>query len=86
MAVVPVQSWDGRAPFSGAVGFRVDRTSLAELGRVSHDDRPADQSPFGGTSPITRSVVVGDSLLTLSHSGVLASDLSDLSPLERVLF
>lgn len=86
LAVVPVQTWDGRSPFSGVVGFRVDRQALAEVGRVSHDQPAGGRPAFSGASPISRSVVVGDSLLTVSDAGVLASALGDLSPRDRVLF
>jgi hypothetical protein len=84
LAVVPVQTWDGRDPFSGVVGFRVDRQGLAEIGRVSHDDRSRGDAPVRGALPITRSVVVGDSLLTLSEDGVRANALGTLSPLQWV--
>jgi len=86
LAVVPVQTWDGRSPFSGVVGFRVDRQALAEVGRVSHDEPTGGRPAFSGASPISRSVVVGDTLLTVSDAGVLASALGDLSPRDRVLF
>ena len=86
LAVVPVQTWDGSSPFSGVVGFRVDRHALAEVGRVSHDEPAGGRPAFSGASPISRSVVVGDSMLTVSDAGVLASALGDLSPRDRVLF
>jgi len=58
--------------FTGAIGLRVDRSGISEIGRVAHD--PAD----GAVPPITRSIVIGDRLLTLSDGGVLASALDGL--------
>jgi hypothetical protein len=86
LAVVPVQTWDGPNPFAGVVGFQVERDRLAEVGRVQHTQRRAGPGWVDWSSPITRSVVVGDSLLTLSDTGVLTSGLDDLSPRDSVLF
>jgi hypothetical protein len=79
LAVLPVQIYgDGqtsRAPdFTGAIGFRIGRTAgIGEAGRVVHDRS-------GTAVPVTRSLVVGARLFTLSDGGVLASDLSTLAP------
>ena len=52
-----------------AVGFRVGRTrGIDPLGRVEHDAQ----------WPIRRSLVVGDSVLTVSENGVKASSLATL--------
>ena len=64
LAVLGVDDWDG---FSGALGFTVAREGIAAAGRVTH--------PGGG---IARSLVVGDRLLTVSESGVMASPLATL--------
>jgi hypothetical protein len=78
LAVVPLQSWDDRSNFSGVVGFEVDRDGIDEVGRVSH---PGSGDLYRGVTPITRSLVVGDSLLTISEDGIRASGLADLAPL-----
>ncbi len=56
-----------------AVGYRVGRAHGIELvGRIAH--------PTGTVSPtITRSVVVGDSVFTLSDGGVASSGLANLA-------
>ena len=53
-----------------AVGFRVGRSrGIDPLGRVEHDQG----------SPIRRSLVVGDSVLTVSENGIKASSLATLA-------
>jgi hypothetical protein len=59
--------------FTGAIAFHVDRTGIAEAGRVSHD------SINGYVPPIHRSVVIGDMLYTVSDGGVMASSLATLA-------
>ena len=71
LAVLPIDSQD----FTGAAGYRVDRArGVAELGRVSHDD-------LGGrwTPSISRAVVVGPRLFTVSDLGVKASGLESFA-------
>ena len=88
LAVLPVQSYGGgcvgptdaivpcpgeeftTGPFSGAIGFHVATDGIDEVGRVTHDDG----------STLTRSVVVGDTVYTLSETSLVASDLADLAP------
>lgn len=86
LAVLPIQSYGGDvivpeeplptvpAPpteaFNGAVGFHVDPDGIDEVGRITHDDG----------STLTRSVVVGDTLYTLSDTSLVASDLTTLAP------
>ena len=53
-----------------AVGFRVGRArGIDPLGKVEHDQ----------AYPIRRSLVVGDSVLTVSENGVKASSLATLA-------
>jgi uncharacterized secreted protein with C-terminal beta-propeller domain len=72
LAVLPLES--------GAVGVRVDRGGLPEVGRVSHE--PVD----GVLWPIRRSVVIGDRVFTVSEGGALAADLGTLAAQGFVAF
>jgi hypothetical protein len=74
LAVLPVSIYDGRSnPFNGAIGFRVGRSKIEEVGRISHDQ--GEQYAPG----IRRSVVVGERLFTISDAGAEASGLSSLN-------
>jgi uncharacterized secreted protein with C-terminal beta-propeller domain len=85
LVVLPVEVFDAGAPasspgFTGAVALTVTASGIAEAGRVAHD--PTD----GYVPPITRSVVIGDQLLTVSDGGVLASALDGFGRLGWVAF
>jgi uncharacterized secreted protein with C-terminal beta-propeller domain len=78
LAVLPVQvydySRDGKSgnAFVGAIGFKATRADgVTEAGRASH---PAGD--YGYVDPVSRSVVVGQKLFTISNAGALASDLA----------
>ena len=84
LVVVPVQVFDNGASagpgFTGALALRVDQSGIAEVGRVAHD--PVNGYP----PPVTRSLVIGGSLWTLSDGGVMASALDGLGRLAWVAF
>ena len=93
LAVIPLQTFGQTgATFSGAVGFRVGASSLAEAGRITHPNPPAPPNPNAGpdaasfTPPIGRSLVIGDRLYTLSYAGLAASRLDTLAPLAFAAF
>jgi uncharacterized secreted protein with C-terminal beta-propeller domain len=69
LAVLPIDS----EAFRGAAGFKVSRaTGIAEVGRISHAGTGASWTP-----PVSRTVVVGDRLFTVSPLGVKASGLQN---------
>jgi hypothetical protein len=85
LVVLPLQVFDSgpnvSSPgFTGAIALKVDRSGIAETGRVAHD--PTD----GYVPPITRSIVIGDQLLTVSDGGVLASALDGFGRIGWVAF
>jgi hypothetical protein len=78
LAVLPIQSYD--QGFNGAIGYRVDASGIAEVGRIAHT--AAD----GTVAPIARSLVIGDRLFTVSDAGVMTSSLDALSRQAFVAF
>ena len=78
--VLPVQaSVDSPGPdrpFSGAVVARVGRSAIDVLGTVTH----------GGDQPVRRSIVIGQTLYTLSEAALKGSSLTTLAPRSWVRF
>lgn len=74
LAVLPVQTYLD-TPFLGAVGLRVRRTGIAEIGRISHPGVPGVEPAGSPGAPISRSLVVDDTLYTVSAAGVKGSSL-----------
>ena len=79
LTVVPVNAYGRTGSDSFALGLRVGRGGISELGRVRHGRPEAFDA-------IRRSVVVGDGLYTVSGRGVKASELSDLAPRAWIAF
>jgi uncharacterized secreted protein with C-terminal beta-propeller domain len=73
LAVLPLQTYEGSSPFVGAVGLHVTPGALTEVGRVVHGSGQ-------DVAPVSRSLVVGDRLYTLSYLGLQASRLDTLAP------
>lgn len=90
LAVLPIQtleaSSDGTGQgFSGAVGLAVDpQGGIDEVGRLSHpasgEIGALQRKALAGGAPIRRSLVIGESLYTVSDIGILSSALGTLEP------
>ncbi len=92
LAVLPVQAYfpDGTS-FVGALGYRVDKGGIAKVGAVTHPvQSPVVEGeplpPQAYSAQIRRSVVVGDTLYTVSDAGIKASGLAALGNLAWVPF
>ena len=82
LAVIPVQQWwwddDRESGFSGAVGLRVEPDGdLVEVERVVHPGGD-DGKSWDYQAQILRSMVVGDSVYTISSKGLMKSALDSL--------
>jgi hypothetical protein len=80
LAVMPLQVFpreSGDESFTGAIGFHADRAGgIDEASRISH---PAVESNgYSYTPTISRALVVGDRLFTLSDAGLRSSRLDTL--------
>jgi hypothetical protein len=89
VAVVPIETYTfdrsgrGGLPFLGAVAVDVGTDGqLVERGRVTHQDKAGVDAYLA----ISRSLVVGDTLFTVSEAGLLASDLATLAERGWVAF
>ncbi|GMQ93975.1 MAG: hypothetical protein BMS9Abin12_1457 [Acidimicrobiia bacterium] len=86
IAVLPMQRWSWNdntgkgSNFTGAVVVRATSTQVKQIGEIRHPNvnssECADCETW--TAPISRSLVIDDTLFTFSESGVLASDLDSL--------
>jgi hypothetical protein len=73
-----LENGDELAMAGGALVLRLDGDALIEVGVLSHV-RPAGQGESLHDPSIRRSLVIGETLWTVSGSGAMASDLDDLT-------
>jgi hypothetical protein len=80
LLVLPVNYYNESDSFSGALGMSVKETSIDDLGSIEH---PREN----GYSPsITRSLVIGDRVFTLSDTGLQANSIDKLANLSFTRF
>ncbi|MDX2342720.1 MAG: beta-propeller domain-containing protein [Acidimicrobiia bacterium] len=85
LTVVPVSAWSWdeetgeESGFSGAIAIKATADGIEEVGRITHgEDKAAEE--YWWAPQIERSLVIGDSLYTYSHQGLLQSDLETIEP------
>jgi uncharacterized secreted protein with C-terminal beta-propeller domain len=81
LAVMPLSSYAYPTSFTGAVGLRVEPGAITEVGRITHkvDSRPEN-------APVERSLVIGDTLYSLSYLGLSTASVDTLGPLGFTAF
>lgn len=82
LAMIPVQQWrwdeKGEEVFLGAVGLRVESDGdLDEIRTVVHPG--GDKAEWDWRAQIRRSIVIDDSVYTISSKGIMKSDLGSLT-------
>ena len=73
------------APLSGALVLRIGDSDITEAGFITQPDT-ANTTGYPGYSPIERSLVIGQTLWTISTAGAMASDLTTLRHRDFVPF
>ena len=94
ISVLPLQrwSWDERTGkedyFSGAAVLKISPQRVKQVGEIRHPGFIEDECEECGewSAPITRSLVIGDTLFTFSETGALASDLDTLEDITWMTF
>ncbi|MGH8793012.1 MAG: beta-propeller domain-containing protein, partial [Stackebrandtia sp.] len=77
LLVLPVSGYEGDG---GVLLLTVGDDTIEETGTLSHD------AEAGAWTSISRSMIVGDTLWTMSEAGLLAADLDDLDDTEWLPF
>jgi len=82
IVVVPLQQYASNAPSNGVMVLHATDSSLSKVGFL--------EQPSGSHGPyqyvISRSLVIGGTLWTLSDAGLMANNLTDLAPVAWVPF
>ncbi|HEU5420665.1 MAG TPA: beta-propeller domain-containing protein, partial [Streptosporangiaceae bacterium] len=73
------------APQSGALVLRIGSSGITRVGFVTQPDA-ASPAGYPGYAPIERSLIIGQTLWTISAAGARASDLTTLRPQGWVAF
>ncbi|MDJ0792105.1 MAG: beta-propeller domain-containing protein [Acidimicrobiia bacterium] len=92
IAVLPLQrwSWDERSGkedhFAGAVVVSAAPQRVDQVAEIRHPSGDPDCPECVWTPPVMRSLVIGDTIFTVSEAGVLATDMETYEPEEWLEF
>ncbi len=83
LTMLPVQSWNwsdegGESGFAGVLGFEVSEDGIEEIATVIHPGGATEEGWWDWEAGVRRSIVIGDSVYTVSHKGLMKSDLDTL--------
>ncbi|MEU7986267.1 beta-propeller domain-containing protein [Streptosporangium canum] len=81
-AVLPLNTWNGTEQTNGAaLVLKIDESAVTKVGTIVHArPKPAGNARFAPYDPgIRRSIVIGDSLWTVSDLGLKVNALNDLA-------
>ena len=73
------------APRSGALVLRIDHSGITETGFITQPDT-TNTTGYPGYPPVERSLIIGQTLWTISTAGAMASDLTTLRQQEWIPF
>jgi hypothetical protein len=77
LTVLPLQVFSDSGYFAGAVGLHVSGAGIAQLGVLEHP--PPPENDYIASAAIRRSIVIGETLYTVSDTGVETHDLATLA-------
>ena len=92
VAVMPLQrwSWDEASGkedhFAGAVVVSATPERIDQVAEIRHPSGDPDCPDCGWTPPVMRSIVIGDTIFTVSDAGVLVTDMDTYEPQEWLEF
>ncbi len=81
LVVLPLNTWwwdegsEKDQGFTGAIGLRVNEEGIEEIRRITQSD---NDNPWDWQAQVRRTVVIGDSVYTISEQGLLQSTLDTL--------
>lgn len=76
LVVVPLQGYGVSGSPNGVLVLRATDSALAEVGFLS---QPGASGDYGYAAPISHSLVIGQTLWTVSNAGLMANNLTDLA-------
>lgn len=77
LAVIPLSTYNEQQQQDGAVALKIDDSGVSKLGMITHPVHKQDGYSY--QPGIQRSMVIGDSVWTVSYDGVQVNDINSLA-------